>query len=134
MAVEGLGLCGLDPAELETGDSAVDTGPPPVRVSATDLGGGVFEGVVDATEYQIWTYLSLSQAAEVHPDQWVGWYNLACEQAKAGQRDAAFASLDRAVAAGMKDQKLAAGDADLASLHADPRFAAFLARLSPPIR
>jgi|CXWL01.1.fsa_nt_gi predicted esterase len=78
--------------------------------------------------------LAMTVAAEVHPDQWVGWYNLACEQAKAGQRAAAFASLDRAVAAGMKDQKLAAGDADLASLHADPRFAAFLARLSPPIR
>ena len=66
---EGLGVCGLDTAVTETGDSAVDTGPPPVRVSATDLGGGVFEGVIDATEYQIWTYLSLSQAAEVHPEE-----------------------------------------------------------------
>lgn len=50
-------------------------------------------------------------------------YNAACAQALAGRADAAFASLQRAVALGWANVEHLGGDPDLASLRADPRWA-----------
>ena len=55
-------------------------------------------------------------------------YNEACCEARAGSADAAFASIDRAVTAGWRDTKQLGSDDDLASLHADPRWAAVIAK------
>lgn len=49
-------------------------------------------------------------------------YNAACAEALAGRADAAFASLERAVALGWANLEHLAADTDLASLHADPRW------------
>jgi len=51
-------------------------------------------------------------------------YNAACCYAQDGQADAAFATLDKAVAAGFADSAYEQ-DPDLASLHLDPRWAKF---------
>lgn len=49
-------------------------------------------------------------------------YNAACAEALAGRADAAFASLERAVALAWANVEHLAADSDLASLHADPRW------------
>jgi C-terminal processing protease CtpA/Prc len=54
-------------------------------------------------------------------------YNAACAQALAGRADAAFASLERAVGLGWANVEHLTADTDLASLHADPRWAGLLA-------
>jgi len=51
-------------------------------------------------------------------------YNLACAHALRNESDLAFAALDEALAAGFANPQALAGDADLASLRSDPRFAA----------
>jgi putative intracellular protease/amidase len=51
------------------------------------------------------------------------YYNRACVLAVAGDRDAAFDALGRAVAAGFTDRVSLERDEDLASLRGDPRFA-----------
>jgi hypothetical protein len=65
-------------------------------------------------------------AASKRPD--LALYNEACCEARAGSADAAFASIDRAVAAGWRDTKQLGSDDDLASLHADPRWPRAMAR------
>ena len=60
---------------------------------------------------------------------WGTYYNLACAHALAGDRDKAFVALDKAVGAGFADTGQLATDEDLASLHADPRYAALVQRL-----
>ncbi|HJW43615.1 MAG TPA: S41 family peptidase [Geothrix sp.] len=56
-------------------------------------------------------------------------YNAACCQALLGQADAAFQSLERAVAAGFANADGAARDTDLAPLRADARWDGLLARM-----
>ncbi len=53
-------------------------------------------------------------------------YNLACAQARHGQRDAALERLGQAIAAGFGPRATIEGDEDLSSLRSDPRFAALL--------
>ena len=53
-------------------------------------------------------------------------YDLACVEARAGHADEAFAALEPLTSAGLALDPVA--DADLASLRADPRWTAFLAR------
>jgi len=55
-------------------------------------------------------------------------YNQACLAALKGDRDGAIARLDEAVARGWLDGDWMAQDADLSSLHGDPRFDAVVAR------
>ena len=57
-------------------------------------------------------------------------YNLACSLALHGEPDAAFEELERSLACGYRDAEHLAEDEDLASLRADARFAALLARLA----
>jgi hypothetical protein len=65
-------------------------------------------------------------AASQKPD--AALYNEACCEARAGSADAAFASIDRAVAAGWRDIKQLGSDDDLASLHADSRWTTAMAK------
>jgi hypothetical protein len=61
----------------------------------------------------------------------VPWYNLACLRATRGEVDGAFEALRQSVQRGIADPTLLQQDPDLASLRADPRFAA-LARGARP--
>jgi hypothetical protein len=56
-------------------------------------------------------------------------YNAACCHARDGNRDRAFAMLDAAIAAGLRDVDGLVSDTDLASLHAEPRWAATVRQL-----
>lgn len=49
-------------------------------------------------------------------------YNLACARARLGNKDSAFAALDRAITVGFRDAAHIQADPDLASLREDPRF------------
>ena len=64
-----------------------------------------------------------------HPDTATSAYGLACVLALEGKRDAALANLQFAVehALSAEDRQKLAGDPDLNSLHADPRFQALTA-------
>jgi hypothetical protein len=53
-------------------------------------------------------------------------YNLACLDARKGRADAAFANLDRAVAAGFDDSSSLEKDPDLAGLRGKPRWASIV--------
>ena len=57
------------------------------------------------------------------------WYNAACAWALAGDGDAAFRDLDRAVDEGWRDRSHLESDTDLAGLHADPRWDRLVARI-----
>lgn len=54
-------------------------------------------------------------------------YNAACCQALAGERDPAFATLDKVVASGFRDVAHLKKDTDLTALHDDPRWAKLVA-------
>jgi hypothetical protein len=56
-------------------------------------------------------------------------YNGACCHALAGKPDLAFATLERAVEAGMRDLEHVAKDTDLASLHSDARWPKLIAAI-----
>jgi choline-sulfatase len=70
-----------------------------------------------------------TRAAEVRPDHWMPPYDIACLRAEAGQTDEAFRWLDRAMERQLADPELVRTDPDLASLRADPRWSAFVARV-----
>jgi Flp pilus assembly protein TadD len=59
-------------------------------------------------------------------------YNLACAYALTGRKDDAFARLTEVAGTGWLTREQLEGDADLASLKSDPRFAALLAKLPAP--
>jgi C-terminal processing protease CtpA/Prc len=69
------------------------------------------------------------RAFELDPSNAPAAYNAACCQALQGQKEEAFRSLERAVAAGFHHADGAARDADLVSLQADPRWAVLLDRM-----
>jgi tetratricopeptide (TPR) repeat protein len=67
----------------------------------------------------------LQAGIETYPDAWQGYYNLACVEARLGNKDEALAHLERA--AGLEQEavaKWAREDSDLESLKGDPRFLA----------
>jgi Zn-dependent protease len=66
-------------------------------------------------------------ALEEHPSADTA-YDVACAMARAGDREGALRLLDRATELGFRKRNVAASDPDLASLHAEPRFQAWLAR------
>lgn len=55
-------------------------------------------------------------------------YDVACALARAGDREGALGLLERASELGFRKRNVAASDPDLASLHGEPRFQAWLAR------
>jgi tetratricopeptide (TPR) repeat protein len=62
---------------------------------------------------------------EAYPDAWQGYYNLACAEARLGNRDAAIENLRKAVEADREVvHKYAPEDEDFASLKDDPEFLA----------
>jgi tetratricopeptide (TPR) repeat protein len=68
--------------------------------------------------------IALEKAVTLSGDPTAG-YNLGVAYAKLGDRDHAFSALNKAAAAGFSDRATVETDADLDSLRADPRFAAF---------
>jgi tetratricopeptide (TPR) repeat protein len=71
---------------------------------------------------------AMQEALEREPGAWQGAYNAACFEALAGETEAAFENLRRAVELDRRAvREIAAGDDDLASLRGDPRFAEVLA-------
>ncbi|MCC8364289.1 hypothetical protein LK996_14535 [Lysobacter sp. A6] len=68
-------------------------------------------------------------AAKAGADTGGVYYNAACSAALAGRGDAAFDFLQQAVDAGWANGKHMAQDSDLASLHADARWAPLIARI-----
>jgi tetratricopeptide (TPR) repeat protein len=60
-----------------------------------------------------------------HPDSWQGYYNAACLEARAGDKEQAFGHLERAVSLEPeKVREFAANDSDFDSIRDDPRFSA----------
>ena len=66
----------------------------------------------------------LAGALEEHPDQPGILYNLACAEARLGERERALEHLGRAAEADARFAEHAQGDEDLASIRDDPRFPA----------
>ena len=62
-------------------------------------------------------------ATETHPDQWQGYYNWACVEAKYGDRQQALLKLDQAVElGGTKVLEYTGTDSDFDALRDDPEF------------
>jgi hypothetical protein len=71
---------------------------------------------------------AIQEALERRPDEWQGAYNAACFEALAGERDAAFDYLQRAVELDRREvRRYAPDDTDLDSIRDDPRYAEVLA-------
>lgn len=62
------------------------------------------------------------QVVKLRPHDETAWYNLACSFALTGRHDEAIAALRKAVKLGYRDFRWMKKDADLKSLHSDPRF------------
>lgn len=71
---------------------------------------------------------ALSLAVEASPGSPFAWYNLACAQARAGNRRAALDSLERALELGLPRAEQIESDSDLAGLRDEPRFTELVAR------
>lgn len=66
---------------------------------------------------------AIREMMDLHPDHWGAPYNAACFEALAGNTDEAFALLQRAMQLDTQAvRNFAPGDADLDSLHDDPRW------------
>jgi quercetin dioxygenase-like cupin family protein len=67
----------------------------------------------------------MKRAVSEHPDEWQGWFNFACIEAVAGEREAALDYLERAAALDPETvARLAAEDEDFDELRDDPRYLA----------
>jgi mannose-6-phosphate isomerase-like protein (cupin superfamily) len=65
----------------------------------------------------------VAETLEREPDAWQGHYNAACFEALTGNRDGAFAHLERAVSIGPPEvRRLAAEGDDFEALRSDPRW------------
>ena len=84
----------------------------------------------DAKQWARCAELWLAVAATTKGEAMAGpLYNAACCQAQARDHDAAFATLDRAVATGLDEPRIEE-DIDLAPLHGDPRWSKLLANIA----
>jgi hypothetical protein len=83
----------------------------------------------DAKEWKRCSDLWLAVAATTRGEAMAApLYDAACCQAQGGEPDAAFATLDRAIAAGLNEPQIQ-DDVDLVPLHADPRWALLVAKI-----
>lgn len=73
-----------------------------------------------------------AQAVQLLPQEPSSLYNLACAQAQLGKVDDAFATLERAVAAGFRNPQHLQQDADLEPLRSDERWEALVQRAGEP--
>jgi tetratricopeptide (TPR) repeat protein len=65
----------------------------------------------------------MREGIERYPDEWQGYYNLACIESRIGRRDDALESLQRAVELAPDEVRgYAATDEELAAIRDDPRF------------
>ncbi len=69
---------------------------------------------------------SFARAADVRPESWIPWYNLACLRATQGDVDGALAALRESLNRPGADRELLTTDPDLSTLRADPRFQALV--------
>lgn len=70
------------------------------------------------------------EIVRLHPEEALGWYNLACSQALCGRPEEALASLEKAVDRGYGDANWMREDEDLASLRATAGFRRLVARVA----
>ncbi len=66
--------------------------------------------------------LTLSVAAEIHPEEPLLWYKLAAAQAQMGQKEKAFSSLKKAVDHGFKDAEKLENDFDFKPIRDEKQF------------
>jgi tetratricopeptide (TPR) repeat protein len=66
--------------------------------------------------------LTLSVAAEIHPEEPWYWFALARAQTQMGQKEIALQSLQKAVKKGFDDSERLANDVDLKPLHEEKQF------------
>ena len=73
----------------------------------------------------------LQAGIDTYPDAWQGYFNLACIEARLGNKDEALTQLERAAELeGETVAKWAAGDDDFDSIRDDPRFLAITGQAS----
>lgn len=100
--------------------------PPPVAVADPKQAAAAH----DAKDWKRCASLWLAVAGTTRGEAMAGpLYDAACCQAQGGDIDAAFATLDRAVTAGLSEPAITT-DRDLAPLHTDPRWPALLERVA----
>lgn len=69
----------------------------------------------------------ISQALEKHPDDWQGYFNAACLEARLGERERAFEYLERSLELEPEQtREFAKTDSDFDSVRDDPRFVTLL--------
>jgi quercetin dioxygenase-like cupin family protein len=75
----------------------------------------------------------LQAGIETYPEAWQGYFNLACIEARLGNKDEALSLLERAAELdGETVAKWAGDDNDLDSIRDDPRFLAITGQAQPP--
>lgn len=70
----------------------------------------------------------IQKKLQEEPDDYIMWYNLACAQGRLGEKNSAFASLEKAMECGYADFVHMEQDDDLKTLRAQPEYAKLLAR------
>lgn len=119
----------VDPVPSRAGDASS-----PASAEATaeaDPGIGVRAmDARDAKRFGECARLFIQRAKARKGDSSDDWYNAASCLALDGKVDDAFAALDQSVAAGLRDTKSIEGDADLSTLHGDPRWPRLLAQIA----
>jgi tetratricopeptide (TPR) repeat protein len=74
----------------------------------------------------------LEQGIAARPDAWQGYYNYACLEARAGDKEAALRHLERAAESDSEQvAKIAPDDEDFAALRDDPHFLAITGKPDP---
>ncbi|MFT3695079.1 MAG: hypothetical protein QM831_18220 [Kofleriaceae bacterium] len=89
-----------------------------------------FDTAYNAGKFDDCARIAKQAAATPGPKQSTWLYNEACCEARGAKPDAAFASFDRALAAGLHDRSQLEKDEDLASLHTDARWQPFLDKVA----
>jgi len=98
----------------------------PDDVRALHLGAGSLVILGDIARAERW----LQRALEIDPDDSIVLYNVACNYATLNRVDEALDYLERASEKGTVSVEWAMNDTDLASLHGNPRYEAFLEKIS----
>jgi adenylate cyclase len=98
----------------------------PDDVRALHLGAGSLIILGDIARADRW----LQRALQIDPDDSIVLYNVACSYATLNREDEALDYLERAAEKGTVSAEWAMNDTDLARLHGNPRYEAFLEKIS----